>query len=148
MANQFEMANGILQPLSDDDQAAYDAQQTAWEVGAESRTLSALAAHRYTVQNGGTTISGNVFKTDAESRLALLAVYSVASANPSFECAWKTATGNFVTLNATAIIAAGNAVLEFVQKCFDVESALTSNIGNYIADPASIITAFDTGMAA
>ncbi len=30
MANQLEMVNGVLQPMSDADQAQYDALQTAW----------------------------------------------------------------------------------------------------------------------
>lgn len=107
--------------------------------------LSALSAHRYAVENGGTIISGNAYKTDPESRLALTAIFVIAATNNAFTSNWKMADGTFVTLSSAQIIEAAQGVLAFVQKCFDTEKTLAANVANYPTS-AAIVAAFDTAM--
>jgi hypothetical protein len=111
------------------------------------RVLEALAAYRYDAQSGGVTVDGNRYDTDPESRSALIAAYVLANLNPAFTCNWKTADDTFVTLDAAGVIAVGNAVLAFVQKCFDAEKTLTADVARYTSVSA-VTSAFDAAMAA
>ena len=154
MTNQLEMVNGVLQPMSDADQAAYDAQQAAWAAAQPAAILAALAAHRYATQTGGCQISLTVngatsnylFLTDPNSQFALTGALIAAQANSAYTANWKMADGSFLTLNATQIISAWQQGAAFVQKCFNTEATLIATVAQY-ADAASICAAFDAGMA-
>lgn len=127
------------------DVTAYEPTYTASIL--QQSLLAGLASHRYSVLNGGTIINGIPFKTDPESRSDLMAIYIIANANSGFSTAWKADDGNFYPLTASQIVATGNAILGFVQKCFATEHTLKTNIANY-TDIPTIIAAFDAGMAA
>ena len=88
---------------------------------------AALAAKRYAIETGGTTIAGVPVATDRESQGKLVAVRIVAKENPAYSVKWKTSAG-FVTLNAATIIAVADGVRAFVQAAFDREAALSSEI--------------------
>lgn len=111
----------------------------------QDRILADLAAHRYAIQNSSVVINTHRFKTDAESRLALLAVFSVAATNSAFKVNWKMSDGTFVTLDQAGILAAGQGVLGFVQACFDAEKTLRDNVANYTTS-AAINADFDKAM--
>lgn len=135
--------NGVLVDLTSDEQSEYNAKTSSLNV--QKVILSALAAHRYNTVNGGTIVSGVPLLTDSDSRSDLMAAYIMATANSGYSVNWKTPSG-FVTLNASTIIAIGNAVAAFVQKCFDTEASLIPNVANY-STPAAIIGDFDRAMA-
>lgn len=146
---QFKLVNGISIPLSSDEQADYDARVTAYNATLSDRILADVAAHRYSVQNGGYTYNplSATFKTDAESRLALLGIWTVANANSEFSVSnWKLANGTFIPLSNSQIIAVGNAILAFIQKCFNSEENIKANISSY-SNSASAISAFNNLMA-
>ena len=142
----FKMVDGEPIQLTDAEQAAHDARQTAWDAGAQGRILSDLAAHRYAVQTGGTTVNGIAFLTDSDSQVALMGAMIIASANPAYTVNWKTPAG-FFTLTATQVISIANTVAAFIQQCFSTEATLIANVAQY-SDTPTIIAAFDAAMAA
>lgn len=138
-----KLVNGELVDLTTEEQAAYDAAQTAHQQGAQQRALSALARHRYKVETGGITVNGLTVLTDDRSKLMINGALAAATQNPSFTTKWKTPTG-FVTVNATQIAGIATAVSAHVAKCFDAEATVAAEVANY--NEETIITAFDEEM--
>lgn len=106
--------------------------------------LDELAALRWQKEEAGTTAGGAPIPTDRITQAKLTAVYVRASSDPDYEVHWKSGPGEFVTLDATQIIAIGDAVTAHVQACFDREMELSaelvsaSNAGNADAKRAAI----------
>lgn len=97
--------------------------------------MPALADRRWQAEVGGTTVGGIPVSTDRESQSKLTAAFVQADKNPAFNIPnWKVAPGTFVTLDATTIIALGNAVTAHVQACFDREAELCNEILNAVDD--------------
>jgi len=136
-----ELFEGATLP-SESDVTAKEASYAAMILS--QKLLASLAAHRYAIANGGTTFNGIALQTDDTSRSDLMAAYIMATANPSYTIQWKTPAG-FATLNAATILALGNAVAAFVQKCFSTEAALVANVAQY-QTVTDIIAAFDNAM--
>jgi hypothetical protein len=91
--------------------------------------LAALAERRWQAEEAGTTLGAMPLATDRVTQAKLTAVYFKAAAESDFTIPnWKVAPGVFVTLDATAILAAGDAVRAFVQLCFDNEASLAAEI--------------------
>ena len=141
----YKNIDGVNINLTPDELTEYNAAQAAWAAGAQGRILAALAAHRYVVQTGGTTINGIPFLTDPDSQLALMGASILAASNPGYTVQWKTPNG-FVTFNAAQITGAYAAGAAFIQKCFDTESTLITNVAQY-SDAPTIIAAFDAAMS-
>lgn len=67
-----------------------------------------------------------------------------AGADPAFTTRWKTASGEFITLDASTIMAISNAVLAHVAACFAREAAVIATIEDgTITSTADIDSAFD-----
>jgi hypothetical protein len=122
-------------------QAEYEALQLT------NQLKAALAAHRYAVEVGGTTVGGMALNTDRETQAVLTAARTLAKEDAAYSVKWKTASGSFVTLNSVTIIVAANAVAAFVQKCFSSEATVAGNITSY-NNVAAVTAAFDQLMGA
>jgi hypothetical protein len=90
--------------------------------------LAQVAATRYALVAGGVTINGHPFTTDLESRANWDSVYLSALGNTAMTIQWKLSTGVFLLLTAAQILAAGQALLAFVQSCFTYEQSLVTQI--------------------
>ena len=110
------------------------------------RLYEALAAHRYTVETGGITLSGVPIKTDRDTQGTLTAARTLAKEDANYAVEWKVASGQFVTLSAATIIAIANAVAAHVQKCFRAESSASDDVADY-SSVAEALAAFDAAMA-
>jgi hypothetical protein len=122
--------------------------QTTSKSSADIQTLilSSLAAHRYSIETGGTTISGITIQTDKETQATLGNARQLAKEDNTYTVTWKFGPTTFTILDAKTIIVISNAVAAFVKKCFASEGAIVSNISNY-STPTAAIVAFDTLMA-
>lgn len=100
---------------------------------AKEAARSALAARRYEAEVGGIMVADVPVKTDRETALILTGARIVALEDPTFSVDWKVDNGVFVTLDATAIIAAADAVRVHVQNCFTNEKDIDALI-NAAAD--------------
>lgn len=104
--------------------------------------LSALAHKRWQIETGGIVVGGVPVKTDRESASKLTAAYVKADRDANYSVQnWKVEEGVFVSLDATTIIATGDAVSAHVQACFDREAALTALILE--AEDAAALDAID-----
>lgn len=95
---------------------------------ARVQALNQLANIRWRKETSGIVVGGAPIKTDAESQGKLTSAYVMASKDPDFSVRWKIERGAFTTLNASSIIAVGDAVTEHVQACFSREDELTTAI--------------------
>lgn len=105
---------------------------------AAKRRAALLEAHRLDV-------AGCSVPTDKTTRDTLTAGYVKASANPSYQIAdWKVASGQYVTLDATAIIAIADAVEAHVQVMFSLnriaDEAIESGVATTTAHIDSILS--------
>lgn len=108
--------------------------------------LDALAAHCYLVQTGGIKVGDILVSTDDTSALKLTAAWLKAHTDDTIQITWI--TNNVpVVINAAQILALGDAVFTFEQKCYAVRGQLITNILQY-HDIATLLTAFDAGVAA
>lgn len=88
--------------------------------GAEIDLTVYAAGRRWDiVEQSRVQVLGYSVPTDKVTRDTLTAAYVKATANPGYSIAdWKVAPGQYVTLNAAAIIAMANSVEAFVQTMF------------------------------
>jgi hypothetical protein len=84
----------------------------------KQRKLVDLAAYRYGRETAGVT----GFSTDRESQSLITGAALAATLDPAYTVDWKGAEG-WVTLNATQLLAAAQAVRAHVQACFSNEKA-------------------------
>jgi hypothetical protein len=77
--------------------------------------------------DGGMDFNGLSLATDAESRGFITGAAVQAQIDPDYTCKWK-AGGQFVTLDASAILAAAVAVRVHVQDQFDREADLLAQV--------------------
>ena len=82
-----------------------------------------IAARRWQVETGGTTVEGIQVNTDRDSQALMTGAAFAASLDPEYQIKWKAATG-FVDLSAQQIIGVASAVRAFVQACFNREAEL------------------------
>ena len=121
---QKKMVDGKLIDLTPEEIAAL----TPTLEAAKEQKLAALAAKRFEVETGGTTLNGIPVATDRESVAIITAAYVAAKEDPEYAIRWKAAQGVFVTLDAQTIIATAHAARAHVQTCFDREADLTEAI--------------------
>ncbi|WP_054312288.1 DUF4376 domain-containing protein [Mesorhizobium sp. 1M-11] len=67
--------------------------------------------------------------TDRDSQMKIFASRYQADRDPNFTVNWKCPDGAWRILNASAILAASNAVLLHIKKCFDTEQLVVQKIG-------------------
>lgn len=108
---------GVLRPLAD----------------VKASRLAELAALRYARETGG--VGG--FRTDRESQALLTGAALAASLDAGYTVDWK-GEGGWVTLNATQLLAAAQAVRAHVQACFSNERAHADAIAA-LTDPAAVV---------
>ncbi|KAB2655872.1 DUF4376 domain-containing protein [Brucella tritici] len=101
------------------------------------------AAKRWEKEVGGIEINGLTVATDDRSKTMISGARVAAMANPEFTTAWKGAGGEFVPLDANAVIAISDAVLAHVSYCFATEAQVLAAIeGGSITTEAQIDAAF------
>ena len=102
---------------------------------AEPTDLAAYAANaRWEKEAAGITFNGMPVMTDDRSKMMIMGARVKASDDPDFTTQWKTEAG-FVTLDAAALIAVSDAVLQHVDQCFGLEAQAMAGI-----DDGSITT--------
>ena len=101
---------------------------------AKAARLAELAAVRFARETGGT----GALRTDRESQALITGAALAATLDPAYAVDWKGAEG-WVTLNATQLIAAAQAVRAHVQACFSNERALGAAI-EAAADLDAVLT--------
>lgn len=106
-----------------------------------SPDLAAYAAsERYRAEVGGMTFKGHRFATDREAgQTKITSAETKALRSPDYAIpAFKTASGEFIALSSSDILALGDALDAHVQACFSVEA----EVGRGVAD-GSIATLDD-----
>lgn len=106
----------------------------------KAEKLAALAAKRYEVEVGGTTLNGTPIDTDRATQSKLIAARIKAKEDPLYTVNWKM-SGGFMTLDATTIITVADLVHDHVQAAFSNEAALSDAINN--ATTVSEVLAID-----
>ena len=90
--------------------------------------LVEIAAARYDAETGGCTVDGVTVATDRGSQSLLTAAVVTARLEPEFKTRWKCADGHFVTLDSVQLKAIGDAVMDYVERCFAREAELVELI--------------------
>lgn len=90
--------------------------------------LEYIAAKRWEKEVGGIDVDGLFIATDDRSKMMISGARVAAQGNPEFSTQWKTATGDFLMVDAATIIAVSDAVLDHVARCFAVEAAITADM--------------------
>ena len=93
-----------------------------------------VAAARWQAQNAGVEYNGHQYHSDHETSLYFSAAAAKAQVNPAITLNWKTKTGEFTTLDATAILAVGEQIFTHVQDCFGTEGARIAAIDAIVED--------------
>lgn len=86
------------------------------------------AAKRWEMEVGGIEVNGLTVATDDRSKTMISGARVAAMANPDFKTSWKGAGGEFVPLDAHAVIAISDAVLAHVSNCFATEALVLADI--------------------
>ena len=82
-----------------------------------------IAARRWQVETGGTTVEGVQVNTERDSQALLTGAAFAATLDPAYRIKWKAATG-FVELTGEQVIGLASQVRAFVQACFNREAEL------------------------
>lgn len=101
---------------------------TAAEKAARDELIAAdwadqIAARRWQVETGGTTVAGVQVNTERDSQALLTGAAFAATLDPAYHIKWKSATG-FVDLTGEQVIGLASQVRAFVQACFNREAEL------------------------
>lgn len=89
--------------------------------------LDALAAHRYTVETGGTTFGGWPTHTGRETQAMVNACYNMAVAG-YWQGGWKFADGIYRTLTAERVIGLALTIGAHVQASFAREAEIATTL--------------------
>ena len=82
-----------------------------------------IAARRFQVETGGTTVAGVQVNTERDSQALLTGAAFAATIDPDYRIKWKAATG-FVDLTGEQVLGITSQVRAFVQACFNREAEL------------------------
>jgi Domain of unknown function (DUF4376) len=104
------------------------AEEAAALAATKAGLLATLANKRWEKETGGMTYSGFALSTDATSQTKYIGAVVGAQMDPTVTLKWKMADGQFVTLDAAAIVGVAMAVRGHVQACFDREAELKATI--------------------
>lgn len=86
------------------------------------------AAKRWEKEVGGIEVNGLTVATDDRSKTMISGARVAAMANSDFTTAWKGSGGEFVPLDAGAVVAISDAVLAHVSNCFAIEAQVLADI--------------------
>ena len=100
----------------------------ALESGEEVDLVAYAAQKRWEREVGGIELNGLTVATDDRSKTMISGARVAAMANPDFTTSWKGAGGEFVPLDANAVIAISDAVLAHVSNCFAIEAQVLADI--------------------
>ena len=117
---------------------------TSYNAGAPTtvQLKSYAREKRQMKMSGGTTVSGVAVATDAGTLALISMAYTKALATPGFTMPWNNA-GTWITLNATSIQAAAQAVGVFLAGCLASEATANSGItGGTITTAAQVDALF------
>lgn len=92
------------------------------------RKIAALADLRWQRETGGMIFNDHLVATDAVSQTKIIGAVVGAQIDPTSTIQWKMADGEFVTLDAAAMVALATAMRAHVQACFDNEATLRAQI--------------------
>lgn len=113
-----------------------------------------LADRRWDEQTAGVGHGGHVWHSDAEGRASINESLTLAAeyerlTGQTWSTRWKAKSG-FVTVDRAALVAAGLAVGEHVQACFNRESEILQAITDAAAAPgataASVVAVYDSAI--
>lgn len=90
--------------------------------------LAYAADHRWRVETAGLDVGGVQVYTDDRSKMMIMGARIKAGADPDFTTDWKTAAGEFVTIDAATVIAISDAILDHVAACFAAEAGVIADI--------------------
>lgn len=93
----------------------------------KARRLEQLKSLRYIHEVAGVEVNGVMIETDHTSQAKITAAYTRAVRDPNFTVPWQAVNGFFL-LDATQIIAVGDIVMDYIQKCFVTQSAYVAQI--------------------
>ena len=82
-----------------------------------------IAARRWQVETGGTTVAGVQVNTERDSQALLTGAAFAATLDPDYRIKWKAETG-FVDLTGEQVLGIASQVRAFVQACFNREAEL------------------------
>lgn len=107
---------------------------TAAEKAARDALIAAdwhdrIAARRWQVETGGTTVAGVQVNTERDSQALLTGSAFAATLDPAYHIKWKAATG-FVDLTGEQILGIASQVRAFVQACFSREAELLGAVAD------------------
>lgn len=107
---------------------------TAAEKAARDELIAAqwadqIAARRWQVEAGGTTVEGIPVNTDRDSQSLLTGAAFAASIDPDYRIKWKAETG-FVDLTGEQVMGIASQVRAFVQACFNREAELLGAVAD------------------
>jgi hypothetical protein len=104
---------------------------------AQPQDLLAYAdAQRAAKELAGFIINGMTFATDPTSRADLDGASNMVDKNPSFSTQWKIAIGQWINLNPTQIIAAAQAIGNYIAALYALDKQIDDRIN---ARPPTII---------
>ncbi|MEX2450372.1 MAG: DUF4376 domain-containing protein [Rhodospirillales bacterium] len=103
--------------------------------------LAALAAYRYDREVGGFDFSGAHVTADDRDKTLIIGARTMAKEDSEYAKDWKVAPGQYVTLDATALIALGDALEAHVSACFANEKTHSDAIVAF--EDAADIAAYD-----
>ena len=103
------------------------------------------AAKRWEKEVGGIEINGLTVATDDRSKTMISGARVAAMADPNFTTAWKGSGGEFVPLDASAVVAISDMVLAHVSNCFVIEAQVLADI---LAGAITTVEQIDAAFAA
>jgi hypothetical protein len=91
--------------------------------------LAAYAAdRRWQSEVGGIDVGGLPVHTDDRSKMMIMGARLKAASDPDFTTEWKTAAGEFITIDADTIRVVSDAILDHVAACFAAEADVIAKI--------------------
>lgn len=108
-----------------------------WSTTSDPGTaLGALKKHMIGVVQGirqdaeekGVMVYGVSFTTDVASQIKYVGILVYASMDRGYTGTWKTATGDFITMNAADIVVMAMHVMAYIQVCFAWEQYVLAQI--------------------
>lgn len=112
------------------------------------RLFAYAATARWVREVAGITVNGMAVPTDERTRGVLTGARIKADADPNYQISnWKAGAGQYVSLDAAAIIAISDAVEAHIQDCFAANATVDADIAaGTIATEAEVDAAFATAL--
>lgn len=119
-------------PYTDEEQAAYEAQQAAWAAGALDRAKAAksaaVQAEKVRARDAGFIANGVLWDSDQSARVSYSEIALKLLATPTFATPWKASQGVWVTMDAATYAAVSSAGETHVQNVFAWQAARDAEI--------------------